>query len=56
MKYMNKFCFEGIYNGRLWEKYLRVSAQYEMYIYRNFLKKKGSHFWSENFKKFVSGF
>ena len=23
---MNKFCFGGIYNGRLWEKELRVSA------------------------------
>ena len=23
---MNKFCFGAIYNGRLWEKELRVSA------------------------------
>ena len=30
---MNKFCFGAIYNGRLWEKELRVSAQHKIAIY-----------------------
>ena len=30
---MNKFCFGVIYNGRLWEKELRVSAQHIIAIY-----------------------
>ena len=30
---MNKFCFGAIYNGRLWEKALRVSAQHIIAIY-----------------------
>ena len=29
---MNKFCFGAIYNGRLWEKELRVSAQHKCAI------------------------
>ena len=29
---MNKFCFGVIYNGRLWEKELRVSAQVKVKI------------------------
>ena len=29
MKRVNKFCFGAIYNGRLWEKELGVSAQYK---------------------------
>ena len=29
---MNKFCFGAIYNGRLWEKELCVSAQYAFAI------------------------
>ena len=30
---MNKFCFGAIYNGRLWEKELCVSAQHKIAIY-----------------------
>ena len=33
MKRVNKFCFGAIYNGRLWEKELRVSALNIIAIY-----------------------
>ena len=29
---MNKFCFGAIYNGRLWEKELRVSAHEDLCV------------------------
>ena len=48
---MNKFCFGVTYNGRLWEKELRVSAQFKVKIVKkireinyNFMAKNRDQF------------
>ena len=40
---MNKFCFRAIYNGRLWEKELGVSALVRKVIMPPTLKKLMGH-------------